>query len=822
MVAEEKPVRPMVTVGRLRLALAAAAVALLLVLAGYIGYGRLSRPHFPLNLKSHGDQLTVDSGGVTWSHTNLGVTEYTVHAATEVQEKDGRLTLHDVGIVMYGSRGDRADHIHGSEFVYDKKAGVITGVGEVFIDLAAPPKKGEPAKAPEATRVVHLKTSDLVFQEGKQLASTANGIQFETGGMTGTAVGASYDAGNGIIVLQTQVRVSGLRGRPGSAERPMVLTASHAEIDVNDGPVASNEAFLEGAKLVSATETGTQTAAALHAVVHMSSDGTPKQIDGNGNVTLTGEGRGTVTSDRMQLDLSPGGQPTAAHMVGNVRFVDDVEAKQEYGKSDDARIAFDNQGRPVHAVMTGAVEADLTAGPASRTLQGDRLELALAGGGKEPVAVREGEASGTNGATMRLVDASTRKDAKGKGSNGIVTTNVKADVLKAKFNQNGRQTELSSVDGTGRTLVERAWVDQSDGVQQWKETGTGDVLAIQFAPDAKGRSEVSRAEQRGGVRIVREALARPSTGATAKKPTGPEIEHAEGDDAVYEAAADRMTLTGQVKVSDAESALFAERVTFDRATGDGTAEGGVRVSYLQQGSTGEPVHVLAARSVGHKSTGVTQFFAGLGGNAKLWQGGSQVEAPVLDFDRTKKTLLAHGVQGSEAQAVKTVLVNVGTGAKKNGGPVRVLSRELLYTDATRQAVFRGPVRVTQQDGVMRAAEATVYLAPKDAVPTARGETARDGAPIGLGGRVDHIVAVGGVEMEQPGRKATGERLVYTESDQMSVLTGTATAPPKVTDQTQGTVTGATLRFRSGEDSVEVLSGTGSDKVRTETRMKQKD
>jgi len=91
----------------------------------------------------------------------------------------------------------------------------------------------------------------------------------------------------------------------------------------------------------------------------------------------------------------------------------------------------------------------------------------------------------------------------------------------------------------------------------------------------------------------------------------------------------------------------------------------------------------------------------------------------------------------------------------------------------------------------------------------------------MGGRVDHIIATGAVELEQPGRKGFGEKLVYTAVDQVSVLTGTKAVPPKVVDETQGTVTGASLRFRSGDDSVEVLSGDGAQKVRTESRMKSK-
>ncbi len=821
---------------------------LLMVLAGYIGYAHYLRQKLKSGLEKYGIHVTQESDHVTFSKSNGDRTIFTVRAAKQIQHEDGKTTLRDVGIVLYGAKGDRSDRIHGEEFEYDQKNQVMTAAGEVFIDLAPPVGTGgtKPAKADDETRILHLKTMGLVFRQQDQVAETDGAIEFMVQGMNGTAVGASYDSGNGIIVLRSQVRVSGLRGKVGATgggERPMVLTASHAEIDMEDGPPdakeAGNVAFLDAVKLVEATDSGTETATAVHAVVHMSADGTPKHVVANGNVTLTGEGRGTVTSDQLDLDLSVAGQPTAAHLFGVVRFVNDMEARQEYGKANDARVAFDKEGRPVHAVMTGEVEADLTAGTSVRWLGADKLELALAGGGKVPVVVRSAEATAADGAHMRLVDATTHKDAKGKAVSGILTTNVRADLLTALLEQKGKKTEVIGVDGTGRTVVERTLVDSVAGTAagpiEWKETGTGDVLRMDFKDDAKGKTVMSRAEQRGSVKLVREAMATPDEAkrAAAKgQKAGPDIQHAEGDTAAYLADENLMTMDGRVKVSDSESALFADQVRFDRGTGEATAEGAVRVSYLEQGSTGEPVHVMSARAVAHKTTGVSEFYAGAGGPAKMWQGGSQVAAPVIEFDRTKKTVTAHGAKGAEGQVVKTVLVDSGKAkpaeTKKQGtsGPVRVLSREMVYTDATRQVFFRGPVQVNDQDGTMRSQEATVYLVPKDAAagPTHRDDAATNGAQseIALGGRVDHIVGVGAVEMDQPGRKANGERLVYTASDRTFVLTGTKAAPPKIVDETQGTVTGASLRFRTGDDSVEVQSGDGMERVHTETRMKQKD
>jgi len=55
-----------------------------------------------------------------------------------------------------------------------------------------------------------------------------------------------------------------------------------------------------------------------------------------------------------------------------------------------------------------------------------------------------------------------------------------------------------------------------------------------------------------------------------------------------------------------------------------------------------------------------------------------------------------------------------------------------------------------------------------------------------------------VEFDQPGLRATGERLVYTASDRVALLTGDAKSPPRAVDA-QGTTTGAVLRFQSSCD-----------------------
>ena len=66
-----------------------------------------------------------------------------------------------------------------------------------------------------------------------------------------------------------------------------------------------------------------------------------------------------------------------------------------------------------------------------------------------------------------------------------------------------------------------------------------------------------------------------------------------------------------------------------------------------------------------------------------------------------------------------------------------------------------------------------------------------------------MTATGHVEIASEGRRGTGEQLVYTGETGNYVLTGTAAAPPRLTDPTHGTVTGQALIFNSRDDSVSI-------------------
>jgi lipopolysaccharide export system protein LptA len=802
----------------LRRVLAAVGVLLVVVVVGFLVAGKLRAKNWVKGLPQRmGVGITQDSNSFTYDQSSKGKKIYTLHASKEVERADGKISFHDVGIVTYGPSGQPSDRIHGADFTYDRKAQMLTAVGEVFIDLVPPAQKDATGSAIPMTpeelerKMVHVRTIGLFFDQNAQLASSDGPVEFRTEGYTGSSVGATYDSKNNVIVLKSQVRMSGIRD-----ERPVVLTAAHAEMDRK-----ANVVDLLMAQYVSAGKHGAETAKAEHAIIHTNAAGNPEKIDAAGRVKLTSDQRGSVLADKLDLDLGDKGQARAAHLYGNVAYTSDEGLKRENGRAEDAKISFDELGRPTRALMNGGVSL-LEQGPAERRdLESQTLDVTLGGGGKEPTVVRAAEAFGPGGATLKLAD----EDAKGRTS-----TDIKSDKLVGRFAPSAKTTELTGLDGQGHSWVQRILVAPG-GIETSKDTSAGEVLHLDFKPDAKGHSELTRAEQKGNVATVHEAVQ-----VVKGKPGTPTVEHSRADEELYEAVPNLAHLLGNVEVQDETSSLTADKVDVNRGNGDAFAYGSVKVTYLSAPKPGEPppatpqepVHVLAARAIAHKASGLAEFFGNGQGLARMWQGTSQVEAPVLDFYRTEKKLIAHGDAGSDAAMVRAVLVSAaspaaaGAAKKSSGstGATHIVSREMVYTDSARTVDFTGAVRVVDQDGVLRANQATVWLTPATAPASAKAPPPSSGF---LGGRVDHMVALGAVVVDQPGRRATGDKLVYTASDGVYVLTGTKAVPPKVVDQAQGTTTGAALRFRSGDNSVEVLGsvdGKTPGRVRSETRMKQ--
>jgi lipopolysaccharide export system protein LptA len=226
------------------------------------------------------------------------------------------------------------------------------------------------------------------------------------------------------------------------------------------------------------------------------------------------------------------------------------------------------------------------------------------------------------------------------------------------------------------------------------------------------------------------------------------------------------------------------------------------------------------------------------GDARLWQNANVVEAPRLQFDRDRRSLLASGESGlgtglrpvragqspattqtpptqASGQPVSTVLVQVDKSGKAT--PVRITSARLNYADAERKIVLGGGVTAKGSDTTLTGQEMTVFLLPQSQT---RQSSLRSPATAGPGtaGQGERIVAEGKVVIAQPTRHATGDRLVYTAAEDKFVLTGgSSSGPPSIFDAERGKITGDSLTFFRHDDRV-LVEGRETSPTITKTQV----
>jgi lipopolysaccharide export system protein LptA len=855
------------SVEKLRIWLLAGAALLVLVVVGFLGLARWKAHRFLTELPAKlGADIRQETNAFTYSQTVKGRTVYTVHAAKAIQHKDGKYTLHDVGIAVYG-RGqtqgeqpagqkpnERVDRIYGKEFDLDRAAGIVKAVGEVHLDLEAPAAKDAKSKMdyaagtdlkPNASSVmnegkpkagpgddlhevgrgdkslIHVKTSNLVYLEKLGVAASDEDIEFEYNGLTGHAKGAEYNADTGILRLEAAVKVSGLQHG-----KPILLTASEAELDRINHKVMLTDAEYLTVSGDRDNSRARQTVKAKHAVVLMREGSGVERINGDSGVTITAGEDTRVSGDRGEAFLNDEGRPVNARIWGNVMYAADDETRHGKGSSSDARLSFDRAGHADKVVLGGGVhmtEQVLAAAQpktdakptawSNRDLSAATVDMSFDGDAAGRTRPRDAKATG--GAKLRVTDPG----ASGKGQR---TSVMAADLLTAHFTTGAATSQLEVVKGAGATSLERT---TETGVQ---ENSTGDELEVHFRGGAKadGASQISTAVQRGHVVLTRHTPGKGDAPAQTDKATA--------EKAAYDGGTQLLTLSGQVQLSSVDGMLWADRMVVEQKTGDASAEGGVKAS-LKQGSQQESVHVLAQRAELKKASGDAIFHGTSGASARLWQGGSQVEAPVLEFNQKQRTLLAHGEGAGYAMAVHTVMVRSGNSALADDGKsmslkavsltkratvVRIASREMRYSDAQREAEFSDGVKVESADGVMKGDRAVALLESANQKKTAPKEAETSSF---MAGGIERVTLTGQIEITQPGRRATGDRLVYTAGDGLFVLTGSAGAPPRVVDQARGMVTGVELSFRASDESVVVSNGekgSSGARVHTETRVKR--
>ncbi len=870
------------TIEKVRAAMVAGAALVAMVVAGFLLLAHYRAHRSLRNLPARlGLDIQKETNGYTVSQSVKGHTVFTLHAAKATQHKDGMTALQDVGVVLYGQKDGRADRIRGKQFEYDQKNGVVRATGEVQLDLQAPAPSTAGARAEYARggasagnkagegdgQPIHVVTSGLVYVQSLGVASTDQPIRFVYRGMTGQARGAAYNSDTGVTTLESEVRVSAVRDG-----RPTVLTAAHAEMDRANHRMTLRMARYVALSKVESERGGSETMTAGLMVVHLAQDGGGiESAEGSDGVEVA-SGESHMQAPEGVVHMNADGRAEMAQMTGGVRFASEQgSGKGAAGDTIEGQAAsgvahFNGRGEVETVRLTGGVKAQsrrVSAGE-TREMMGGEMDLRLGGN--------------AGGSRRWVQEATMRGDARVTSALPAITGHtagteeMRGDVLVGSWREEHGATVLREVTGEGHTAIRRV----RDGVD---EVSRGDRLRAEFGAVAKAgvasRPGIVTATQEGAVALERVAAVKSADGAKAKTDLAnakTETTRGRAERAEYDAASGQVRLTGGAEISDGASAVRAERVAMSEGTGDAEAQGTVQVTYRQPAAvagapSGEshamttaggethaahageaklPIHAVAERAVMRKASGVTTFFGTPTLRARLWQGGSQVEAPVLVFGRKDSTLDAYGAEASEAMPVRTVLASAphATAAAdepaeaKRTAPavVRVQSGRLHYAEALRRAEFSKGVVLEDAEGTMTSRDAVALLLPnaaKQAVP-AGGNDVKTAGTMGVpdgglpGGGLDRVTATGDVVIRQTGRVATGQQAVYTAKDGMFVLTGGGGVLPKVVDEANGTITGAALRFGSGDDSVTVdgrvkdgAPAAGDGRVHTRTKVKQK-
>jgi lipopolysaccharide export system protein LptA len=715
----------------------------------------------------------------------------------------------------------------------------------------AKPRNEKPTPIASAAEVaergeIHVKTSGLTFDTKTGVATTAEHVDFSMVQGSGSSMGASYDS-KGLLVLDKAVELNTRRGN-----EAVLIRAQHAEFER-----ATHLCLMHSA--IADYRGGEATAG--DAKVFFRDDGSASRLDAMNGFNMVTANGGHIAAPAGSMDFNDHNQPSHGHLEGGVTM-DSTRAAQDgagqrrmRGTAPTAELAFTAKGELHHAHMERGVEmhseqlSDSANGPlrVSRTWKSPLAD----------VDFRENGHGQTEPATIHGVQGVVVTGESQRGKAAATPSRLAADEVTGEF---GPNSALSAMTGIGHASTEGT---NAAGTMQ---TATGDRLDAHFY-QANGKAEPGTAPARapaGGASEAGQIQSAVMDGQVvlvqtpaAKPGAGPQTPlRAWAGRAEYEGVGGWLHLTVNPRVEDGGLQLTADKVDVSHESGDAFAHGNVKATWLNAAKASQqanaanapsglagspspssspdaahgsvafggqgPSHVVSDEAqLSHAADGISSE-ATFRGHARLWQQANSVAGPVIVLNRQKQTLVATSTD--PAEPVKAVLLSNGgpasaankqaqareqpagsagndsKGNSKTPSVIRVRGGDLKYSDAEHKAVMRagtlGPVLAETPTANSASNEVELLLLPPG------NHAGKDGAA----SQVDRMTARGHVVLISEGRRGTGEQLVYTGETGEYVLTGTAAVPPRMTDAARGNVTGQTLIFHSGDDSVSIEGG----------------
>jgi lipopolysaccharide export system protein LptA len=267
--------------------------------------------------------------------------------------------------------------------------------------------------------------------------------------------------------------------------------------------------------------------------------------------------------------------------------------------------------------------------------------------------------------------------------------------------------------------------------------------------------------------------------------------------AIYDGQKEVLNLRGKrPQAWDAKSRTQADEIDYDRQKDESHARGDVRTTYYSRETAGEstpfkntksPVFMTAERADARNGEGVAVYTV----NARGWQDDNFVKADRIELYQNDKRMAAFGNVESALYQIKQT-----ADGKREQVPGFATSERMNYSDIDRLVHYEGNVKARQGTDRIEASTVDVYL---------QKET----------NEVDRMNADGNVALTQPGRRGTGDHMVYTSSDDRAILTGKTA---RVDDSEKGSTMGARLTFYRRDDKISVENQQGAGRVKSTHRL----
>jgi lipopolysaccharide export system protein LptA len=714
-----------------------------------------------------------------------GRVRFKLEAGVDTSYEDGTHELEQVRLESNGVKGDRSDVVTADRAKISDTSDLNRLEAEFISNVRVVTGEG-----------LQVKTEYLKYDQTKNTAETDRPVAFERKNMHGTATG--------MLVEATEERVHLLKDADVTVEPQ----------DKNAGGIPGQQNSGGGAAATNSPKPS-PTGSKLKAPIHIT--GQTALLERKEH-RITFEGSVVVTQkiDQLRSDKMIGYLDDANQKIQKIETrgnSDLKETDQSEIQSPDMDFFFVDPQRLDHAIANGGVFARSLGAEPLREARSDTAEVTFK----------------QNTAGLNVAD---RVKASGHASLHVHATPPAENNQKNPADREIRGNEITmAFFDDGKTLrTAEATGDAVLVVTPTQAVRGADKKTIQ-APEMKAvffeqENRIKTYEANGGVRVELDALvdgAHPPRVTTSKRlqasfqPDSQDIDRAvqegdfkysEGDRngaaerAVYDGQREFLTLRGGRPMGwDSKSRLQADEIDYDRNKDEMHARGDVRTTYFNREATAgstpfskkskSPTYMTAER-VDEKGDDNIAIYTG---NAKGWQDDNFVKADRIELYKDENRMIAVGHVDS---ALYTIERQTSPGHREIV-PAFASAERMTYSDDERLVHYEGHVKSRQGTDRIDADKVDTFL---------KQDTSE----------VDHLIAVGNVDLTQPGRHGVGDKLTYTSDDGRAVLIG---KNARVDDEEKGSVMGSELTFYNGDDKITVDNQRGAGRVRSTHRMEKK-